>query len=276
MRVHHLNCGAMCPLGGRIYGPWSNVVGGRLGCHCLLVEHESGLILVDTGFGLGDIEKPLPRLSGFFYGLCRPKRDAALTAARQIEAMGFRREDVRHIVLTHLDFDHAGGLEDFPEAVVHTLAPERAAAELRQGFIAERRYRPDQWDGVRTWRTYRADGGDWFGFRAVRDLDGLPPEILLVPLAGHTVGHAGVAVEGPEGWMLLAGDAYFHHGELEPRRRCPVGLRAYQTMMEVDRDQRFANQQRLRELKQTQGLRLRIFSSHDPAEYEALAGRARG
>jgi glyoxylase-like metal-dependent hydrolase (beta-lactamase superfamily II) len=34
---------------------------------------------------------------------------------RQIERLGFRREDVRHIVITHFDFDHIGGLVDFPD-----------------------------------------------------------------------------------------------------------------------------------------------------------------
>ncbi len=75
------------------------------------------------------------------------------------------------------------------------MEAEREAAEKeRRGFIAKRRYRPVQWDDVRDWRTY-ADGGErWFGFDNVRSLDGLPPEILMVPLPGHTAGHAGIAV----------------------------------------------------------------------------------
>jgi glyoxylase-like metal-dependent hydrolase (beta-lactamase superfamily II) len=51
------------------------------------------------------------------------------------------------------------------------------------------------------------------GFEAVRDLDGLPPEILLVPLAGHTWGHSAVAIDTGDGWLLHAGDAYFFRGE---------------------------------------------------------------
>src|SRR3712207_8497318 len=49
-------------------------------------------------------------------------------------------------------------------------------------------------------------GEGWFGFDAVRQLQGLPPEILLVPLPGHTHGHAGVAVRHDSRWMLLTGE----------------------------------------------------------------------
>jgi glyoxylase-like metal-dependent hydrolase (beta-lactamase superfamily II) len=42
----------------------------------------------------------------------------------QVKQLGFSPRDVRHIVLTHLDSDHAGGLENFPEAHVHVLEAE--------------------------------------------------------------------------------------------------------------------------------------------------------
>src|SRR3546814_19578588 len=93
-------------------------------------------------------------------------------------------------------------------------------------------------------------GERWFGFEAVRDLDGLPPEILLVPLPGHTWGHSGVAVqEDGGGWLLHAGDAYFYRGEVGSQTyECTPALRAYQRLMEVDRQARLLNQDRLRRL----------------------------
>jgi glyoxylase-like metal-dependent hydrolase (beta-lactamase superfamily II) len=127
------------------------------------------------------------------------------------------------------------------------MEAERDAAERkRRGFIAKRRYRPAQWDDVREWRTYGSGGGeDWLGFDDVRQLDGLPPEVLMVPMPGHTWGHAGVAVHSEHGWVLNAGDAYFYRRELDrDRRRCTPGLRFYQTLMEVDRRQRLYNQHR--------------------------------
>jgi glyoxylase-like metal-dependent hydrolase (beta-lactamase superfamily II) len=155
-------------------------------------------------------------------------------------------------------------------------AERHSAEKKRRGFITRRRYRPVQWDDVRDWRTYSGGGERWFGFDAVRDLDGLPPEILIVPMPGHTWGHAGIAVDTGSGWVLNAGDAYFYRREMdEDRRRCTPGLRFYQTLMEVDRKQRFANQERLRELKREQAGDVTIFCSHDWKELEALQRAAR-
>ena len=158
---------------------------------------------------------------------------------------------------------------------MHVLKAEAAAARSRQGFIARRRYRPEQWDAVTRWQFYRGGGERWFGFEAVRDLKGLPPEILVVPLPGHTTGHAGVAVETPDGWLFNAGDAYFHRHEMDPEPRCTPMLAAYQAMMEVDRPARLHNQARLRDLA-TSRAGVRIFCSHDPIELEALSRMSAG
>ncbi|USI71931.1 MBL fold metallo-hydrolase [Sphingomonas morindae] len=281
MRVHHLNCGTDCPLGGALFDGRSVAPLGRLVCHCLLIETpRDGLVLVDTGYGLRDVEHPHrgphPRITRFMRGLLNIRLRAEETARRQIEALGFDAGDVRHIVLTHLDFDHAGGLEDFPQARVHLLDAEwQAASGPRRGFVTRNRYRPRQFDSVRQWRRYGAQGASWFGFDAVRDLEGLPPEILMVPLPGHSWGHAGVAIERPEGWLLHAGDAYFYRGEMrEAVRRCTPGLAAYQRMMEVDRTARLGNQARLRTLSRAHAAEVRLVCAHDATEFEhAAAGR---
>lgn len=274
MRIHHLNCGTDCPFGGAIFDGRSKGALGHLICHCLLVETDAGLVLVDTGYGLRDVREPFPRLSRPFAAMLNIRLREEETAVRQIERLGFSPDDVRHIVITHLDFDHAGGLEDFPNATVHlTRAELETYRTKRQGFIMKNRYRPMQVDEVRAWRTYDPQGDGWFGFEAVRQLDGLPPEILLIPLKGHTWGHAGVAIDTPEGWLLHAGDAYFYRDEVRrPDRRCTPGLRAYQTMMEVDRASRLANQDRLRALSLDRAAGVRMICAHDVVEYEACAG----
>ncbi len=268
MKIHHLNCGTCCPLGGRLFdGTSHGVVRGHIVCHCLLIESDAGLILVDTGFGRGDIARP-ERLSAFFKTANQPQLRSEETAYEQVRGLGFDPADVRHILVTHLDFDHAGGLEDFPNSTVHLLAREKEVADARRGgaFVGTRRYRPTQWDEVTQWKLYPAGRGErWNGFEAVRDLDGLPPEILLVPLSGHTWGHSGVAIDTGQGWMLHAGDAYFHRDEMgKAKRQCPPGMRAYQTMMDVDRSARLGNQKRLRELSLTGTVD--IFCAHDAEE----------
>jgi glyoxylase-like metal-dependent hydrolase (beta-lactamase superfamily II) len=250
---------------------------GRLSCHCMLIELPDQLVLVDTGFGLRDVADARSRLSGFFLTMLAPDFREEFTAVRQIAALGYDPRAVTHIVLTHLDFDHAGGLDDFPHARVHMLATERATAEAQRSLLDRMRYRPQQWSLTRSqWTTYSSLGGDkWYGFDCVRQLQGLPPEILLVPLAGHTLGHAGVAVEKNGGnWTLQAGDAYFYHAEMDLEHpRCTPGLRFYQWMMEQDRGARLGNQQRLRELKRDHGKAVRIMSSHDVREFEGAAHR---
>ncbi len=263
MRVHHLNCGSLCPLGGCLVTgegtPFSKV---RLVCHCLLIESDAGLILVDTGLGIRDMDAARERLGSAFLLYSRPLLDVRETAAHRIEELGFRRSDVRHIVVTHLDIDHAGGLSDFPDAEVHVLAEEHRVAV---GPQTEWRYQQAHWAHEPKWRLHKAEGERWFGFDAVQALEG-SPDILLVPLAGHTAGHAGVAVRTPRGWMLHAGDAYFFHGQLTGDRMTPLGTAALEHALDAAPATRRANTSRLAALAKSHP-ELTIFSSHDPLEY---------
>ncbi len=250
---------------------------GRLVNHCLLVELEGRLLLVDTGYGLRDIAEPRARMSPFFLTLLKPELREEMTAVRQIEALGFDPHDVRDVLLTHLDWDHAGGLDDFPWATVHLMAVERESAFAQKTLLDRMRYRPQQWSTRDHWRTYDASGGDaWFGFESVHPIEEAGADVALVPLRGHTLGHAGIALRrgAREGWLLMAGDAYFDHRELDLRPRCTPGLRLYQTMMEKDRRARRKNQRRLRELQALHGDVVTIVCGHDTSEFERLAGRS--
>jgi glyoxylase-like metal-dependent hydrolase (beta-lactamase superfamily II) len=219
---------------------------------------------------------PRSRLSRFFLAMLKPDFREEMTAIRQIQRMGFRADDVRHILLTHLDFDHAGGLDDFPQARVHLLARERESALAQRTTLDRMRYRPQQWSTRPNWRAYDPEEGDsWFGFNRVRTLEGVPDDVVMIPLVGHTLGHAGVAVRRERDWMLLAGDAYFYHGEMDTNRPyCTPGLRFYQWMMQKDGAARRVNQARLRKLKRVHGDEVQICCAHDPVEFERLTGRS--
>jgi glyoxylase-like metal-dependent hydrolase (beta-lactamase superfamily II) len=278
MRVHHLNCISSCPLGGHLMdaGPESIIQRGHLSNHCLLIETSTDLVLVDTGFGLKDVHQPHSRLSEFFLGLISPDFREELTAIRQIEKLGFDPQDVRHIILTHLDFDHAGGLDDFPWAQVHMMQDERDSAFLQKTWLDRQRFRPQQWSTKDNWNVYSTMRGEsWFGFEKVQELHGLPPEIALIPLIGHTLGHAGIAVQKEGRWLFNTGDAYFFHEEMNFHKPCCTpGLTFYQNMMDKDHQKRVWNQQRLRRLKKSHSDEIDIFCSHDVLEFERLAGRS--
>jgi glyoxylase-like metal-dependent hydrolase (beta-lactamase superfamily II) len=208
--------------------------------------------------------------------LMKPELREEMTAVRQIARLGYSARDVRHIVLSHLDFDHAGGLDDFPEATVHLLADEVAAATERKTTIDRMRYRPQQWGSRERWVHHRPERGEcWFGFSQVRDLGDLGADVLMVPLIGHTLGHAGVAIRRAHDWLFYAADAYFYHAEMELERPyCTPGLTAYQKLMEKDRGARLLNQSRLRQLKAAHSSEVTIFCAHDGLEFERMSGRS--
>jgi len=262
MRVHHVNCGTMCPLGFAFMKV--EPAPHKLVCHVLILETEAGLVLVDTGVGTADIARP-ERLGGGFNAVARPALDANETALAHVERLGFKVDDVRHIVPTHLDLDHAGGLADFPKAKVHLFAREHEAAMARATLLEKHRYMPHHWAHSPDWALYETGGERWFGFDCVRQLEGLPPEILIVPTVGHTRGHSAIAVDDGSGFLVHAGDAYFHRNEMDPERpRCPAALSWFQRTAAVDNTARVRNQERLRLLKRDQ--KIRMFSAHDPVE----------
>src|SRR3954451_6302299 len=141
-------------------GPDSPLRPARAAGHVLLVETDTaGLLLVDAGIGLGDIERPSERLLDDWVEMAGPTLDPAPTAVRQGEKLGDAAGDVRHIVPTHLHRDHAGGLSDFPDAAVHLFEAERADGGKTPAQLAH---------GPK-WVAYEdGEGETWHGFDGVR------------------------------------------------------------------------------------------------------------
>jgi glyoxylase-like metal-dependent hydrolase (beta-lactamase superfamily II) len=261
-KVHHIDLCSMCPF-----------TVGRMAVHALLVETTDRLVLVETGLGLDDVRSPRRRLGVGFVLAMRPDLREEHTAVRQIERLGFSRDDVRDIVVTHLDVDHAGGLPDFPDASVHVHRPERDAALARAALKDRERYRRVHFDHGPKWEVHEPAGETWFGFESVR---AVADDILLIPMPGHSRGHARVAVRATStdvDWLLHCGDAYFNVAErTSDPRRTPAAIRAFEAAIAFDDGARRENARRLRALHESaDAKRVRMFSAHCASEYGELA-----
>jgi glyoxylase-like metal-dependent hydrolase (beta-lactamase superfamily II) len=203
MTLHYLNC---FTCNARLPSDW------RSGTLCLLIETDQGLVLVDTGPGRDDYVHRTGIMRAFQLLTIVPMNPQE-TAVHQVVNLGYRPADVRHIVLTHMHFDHCGGLPDFPQATVHVHRREYKAftgTPRRWTDLAYvRRHIAHQPEIV----LYDETGASWLGLDAIR----LPfePEMWLVPLFGHTRGHCGIAIRTGSGWLFHVGDA------------APMGLAEY-------------------------------------------------
>lgn len=255
--VHHLNCGIMRPR-------WPVGVP-KLICHCLLVESADRLILVDTGIGQDDVNDPLDRFGVLVSSLMAVEQDPTRTAFRQLRALGFDPHDVRDIVMTHLDFDCTGGLPDFPWATVHALDLEQYAALHARTAIERNRYCQAHFAHGPEWSLHvRNPVQRWFGFEMIRPLPNLEPDLLMIPLLGHSRGHCGAAVREAGGWTLHAGDAFMCSEELDAvEPRAPVGLRAFEKLLADDWNQVVANQALIRQLAHERYGEVQVVCSHD-------------
>ena len=263
--VRHLNCATNEPPAGRLVtGEGSWLGRGRLVCHCLLVRHATGWLLVDTGLGTRDVADAQRRFLAPYLWLLAPRLDPAETAIGQLRRRGIDPAEVTDIALTHLDLDHAGGLADFPHARVHVLAPELGRYTDGSPVAALARVRFAH--GVR-WAPHTAGTDRWWGFPAAR-LPLAGADVRLVSLPGHTPGHAGVAVAQGGRWLLHAGDAYLHRQELLGGP-VPPGITLFRVLRDEDDRARARTLGALRRLVRRAGRRVAVFSAHDAPEFEA-------
>jgi glyoxylase-like metal-dependent hydrolase (beta-lactamase superfamily II) len=193
--VHFLNC---FTCNARVPRSW------RTGTLCLLIDSDEGLILVDTGPGLEDYA-PIPWILRSFQVVTQVPLDPEQAAVRQIARLGYDAAGVKDIILTHMHFDHCGGLPDFPLARVHLHRRELEAFKSPPRRWTDLAYVPRHIAHQPKFTLYEERGDEWYGFPAIRLPFSL--EMWLVPLYGHSRGHCGLAVKLDGRWLFHMADA---------------------------------------------------------------------
>jgi glyoxylase-like metal-dependent hydrolase (beta-lactamase superfamily II) len=179
--------------------------------NAFLVEHPDGLCLFDTGQTARAASPDyFPRWQPFFR-LARFELEPEDEASAQLARIGASPADVRWVVLSHLHTDHAGGIAPFTSAEVIVSRLEWESAQGLRGRI--RGYLPQEWPERLAPRLVDFDGIAFGPFSASYDVAG-DGHLLLVPLPGHTRGHAALLVQAGTRKWLLGGDAAHSADEL--------------------------------------------------------------
>lgn len=189
-------------LAGLDYGTFEVAEDGRRIPICgWVVVSGDDVVLVDTGFPTAYVEDA--EAAGRHDRLDEFGHVVSFTAenvpAAQLGRVGLRPADVTHLVITHGDIDHVGGLDDFPDA---TLVVSRAEVEAG----------PPRYYGDLRPVSWPTDSR----YRLVDDDQEIVPGVTLLSTPGHSPGHLSLLVRLPEtGAVLLAGDAISREAELE-------------------------------------------------------------
>jgi len=156
-----------------------------LALRCLLVEHDAGLVLIDTGAGNKESAKFVD-----IYGIENAGREGRTALEDALAELGHGPDDVAWVIDTHLHFDHAGGntwrdpggaiLPSFPRA---RYLVQRAELEFTR------------LDNERTRASYLAHNLAPIDFTLVEGEREVLPGIRCLPTPGHTPGHQSVLVE---------------------------------------------------------------------------------
>lgn len=221
----------------------------------LLLKHPRGMILVDGGLG-SSAQQDFAQMP--LWGRALLKIDGIQPVRAQLQARGIPVTSLHALLLTHLHWDHASAVEDFPELKIWTTQAElsHAGSEAAKppSFIRSQYDAPSiQW----TLLDDRFSGGRVAFYDGHYDVFG-DGAILIVRMPGHTPGSLGVFVNTHEGPCFLVGDTVWNDGAIAARaEKMPVG----RWMADRDPAQVRAQIARLVKLKEKLP-RLKIMPSH--------------
>ena len=166
-----------------------------LALRCLLVEHDGGLVLIDTGLGNKESDKFRD-----IYGVENAGAGGRTRLEDALAALGHRPEDVRWVINTHLHFDHAGGdtFRDGDGAVRPAFPRATYVVQRRELEFARH-------TNERTAASYLPHNFEVIAFQLVDGEVEVLPGIHCLPTPGHVPYHQSVLVEsGGERVCFLA------------------------------------------------------------------------
>src|SRR2546430_13069787 len=160
-----------------------------LALRCLLVEHDDGLVLVDTGLGNKEDEKFKD-----IYGVVNEGKDGRTQLEDSLAELGHAPADVRWVIDTHLHFDHAGGNTYRDPSGRVTLSFPKARYVVQRGELEFARHTNE-----RTAASYLPPNFEAVPFMLI-DGEAQPlPGFRCLPTPGHVPYHQSVLVESSGG-----------------------------------------------------------------------------
>jgi N-acyl homoserine lactone hydrolase len=162
-----------------------------------LVSHPQGFVLIDTGLHRALRTDPRAYLGDMADAFFVERLDESDDVVAKLASVGLEPADIKHVVQTHLHFDHAGGLQYFPHATIYVQASELPFAYWPPVYQRGLFQKAD-FDHPLQWKELTGDY-DLFG-------DG---RILLFPTPGHTPGHQSVMLKLDSGTVILMADAHY-------------------------------------------------------------------